>query len=141
MMFKFMDGGAAVASWRLIGGICDVSWADAWLAVVEGEAAHTPESADQIETGPRLPDFVDVHMKHPDKVKKGEPRAIISAEPYWERSAVKLLQEGKERAIPILLVQLKYPNGDVRTLAVHYGYILNDEGTTIERLNTVERVS
>lgn len=141
MMFKFMDGGAALASWRLIDGVRDVSWSEAWLAIVKGKDEYAPESVDQIETSTRLPDFVDVHLQHPDKVKKGEPRALISAEPYWERNAVRRLQEGKERAIPILIVQLTHTNGDVRTLAVHYGYVLNDEGNTIERLNTSSNVA
>lgn len=143
MMFKFMDGMASTPTWRIIDGVRDVSWTEAWLAVVRDTEDYDPESIERVEdeTRPRLPDSVDVHMKHPDRLGKDELQALLPAEPHWERNAVHLLQDGKARAVPILLVHLKYPSGDVRALAVHYGYVLNDEGKTIEKLHTIEHAA
>jgi len=130
MMFKWPgvadDDGC---EWRVADGFDEVVWRYGWLCKCECADAAATDGA-----GP-APDTC-IHLMHPRDWKDDEPRSCVPAEPWYERNAIRLLREGKTDAVPIVLVMLR--KGEVqRTLAVHYGYVMNDDGRTVEKLQSL----
>jgi hypothetical protein len=132
MIFKYPRFGSGKAEvWRLIDDVKEAEWCDGFVVRHEGELSEDGKT--------RRHDSFHVQLEPPhDGRTAAEPivtecvPAILEMRP----ACYELLRSGEQDCIPMIIVMTVGPKGETREYAVHAGYLLNNDGKTIEKLFT-----
>lgn len=145
MMFKYprCAGELANDKWRLIGDIREVEWCKGYAVRHKGkkkeEELGRGESAfDDLQAGEGVTlhghDSFHVQLEDPQYVKEDAVVGCIPAILEMRPECYEQLRTGEMDWIEMIVVMLIDRKGETREYAVHSGYVLNDDGKTVEKL-------
>lgn len=128
MLFKYKKTHGSEPIWALVDGLSEVEWTWGWAVKY---SPIQPDEADEPDEQPAL----GVTMKDPGENRVGAVNALVPARLHLSERSRKQLLNDEVAAIPVVVLHLSRSESDVTLpLAVEAGYILNDDGRTVEKL-------
>lgn len=139
MMFKYPRFISGRETWRLLDGVTAAEWCKGYVVRLEGEKETGRGETTLSETAsgsitPRGHDSFHVQLENPEYVREDEPVGCVPAMLEMSPECYERLRSGEVEWIEVIVVMLTGPKGDTCEYAVHSGYLLNDDGKTIEKL-------
>ena len=123
MLFKYQKKQGSQPIWALIDGLIEVEWTRGWAVKhITYDEDDAPE------------DRLGVTLKDPEEGVTRETAYCVARLNLSDGSREMLLN-GKVTSIPVVIAQLKKSDNEMPLpVAVEAGYILNDDGKTVEKL-------